>query len=51
MATDLGERFARTLAAQDADALKELLAPDVSFRALTPGRFWEATMPTRSSTT
>ncbi len=42
MPTDLGERFARTVAAQDADALKELLAPKVSFRALTPGRYWES---------
>jgi hypothetical protein len=41
MRTDLGERFARTVATQDADALKALLAPDVSFRALTPGRCWE----------
>ena len=29
------------MAAQDAAALKELLAPRVSFRALTPGRYWE----------
>ncbi|MGH9078827.1 MAG: hypothetical protein ACRDYE_01890 [Acidimicrobiales bacterium] len=42
MSVDLGERFARTVAAQDADALKELLAPNVSFRALTPGRCWES---------
>lgn len=42
MPTDLGERFARTVAAQDAAALKELLAPRVSFRALTPGRCWES---------
>ena len=41
MPPSLGERFARTVAAQDADALKELLAPDVSFRALTPARCWE----------
>lgn len=39
---DLGERFAHALAAKDAVALRALLAPDVSFRALTPGRFWEA---------
>ena len=42
MPIDLGERFARTVAAQDADALKNLLAPKVSFRALTPGRYWES---------
>src|SRR4249919_2905365 len=41
MPTDLGERFARTLAAQDAVALKALLAPHLSFKALTPGRCWE----------
>jgi hypothetical protein len=37
----IGERFARAVAAQDADAVKDLLAPDVSFRALTPSRCWE----------
>ena len=42
MPTNLGERFARTVAAQDAGALKELLSPNVSFRALTPGRCWES---------
>jgi hypothetical protein len=42
MPTDLGQRFARTVAAQDPDALKELFAPRVSFRALTPGRYWES---------
>ncbi|MGH9054953.1 MAG: hypothetical protein ACRDYY_03690 [Acidimicrobiales bacterium] len=42
MQTDLGERFARTVAAQDGDTLKELLAPRVNFRALTPGRCWES---------
>jgi hypothetical protein len=41
MPTDLGERFARAVAAQDAAALKELLALRVNFRALTPGRYWE----------
>lgn len=39
--TNLGERFARSIAAQDADALKGLLAPRVRFRALTPGKYWE----------
>jgi hypothetical protein len=38
MSTDLGERFVRSLAAKDAAALKQLLAPAVAFRALTPGR-------------
>jgi|KBSMisStaDraftv2_1062788.scaffolds.fasta_scaffold105233_1 hypothetical protein len=40
--TDLGERFAYAIAAQDAVALKALLAPDVIFRALTPGKSWES---------
>ena len=40
MPTDLGERFVNAIAAQDAVALKALLAPDVSFRALTPGKSW-----------
>ncbi len=31
MPTNLGERFANAIAAQDAVALKALLAPDVSF--------------------
>ena len=30
------------IAAQDAAALKALLAPDVNFRALTPGKSWES---------
>src|SRR5450755_2902722 len=43
MDTSMGERFARALAAKDASTLRQLLAPDIDFRALTPGRFWEAT--------
>ena len=39
--TAIGERFARCLAAKDADGLKALLRTDVDFRALTPGRAWE----------
>lgn len=38
----LGERFARALAAKDAAALLDLLSPEVDFKAMTPGRFWEA---------
>jgi hypothetical protein len=37
-----GEAFARAIAAKDGDALKKLLSPDLDFKALTPGRFWEA---------
>ena len=38
----ISERFARAIAARDASALLGLLAPQVDFRAMTPGRFWEA---------
>jgi len=43
MAALVGERFARALADKDAGALKTLLRPDVDFRAMTPGKFWEST--------
>lgn len=39
---EVGERFARAVAAKDADAMLAVLAPDVDVRALTPGRPWEA---------
>ncbi len=39
---DLGEEFARALAAKDAARLKDALSPEVDFKAMTPGRFWEA---------
>ena len=39
---DLGESFARAIAAKNATALLGLLSPEVDFRAMTPGRFWEA---------
>jgi hypothetical protein len=42
MEKDLGEAFAHAIAAKDAAALLEVLSPDVDFRAMTPGRFWEA---------
>ncbi len=42
MAELVGERFARALADKDAVGLKELLRSDVDFRAMTPGKFWEA---------
>jgi hypothetical protein len=42
MKTQLGEQFARTLAARDADALRALLSPTMSFRALTPGSTWKS---------
>ena len=40
-----GERFARALAAKDAAALRAVLADPIDFRALTPGRQWEASTP------
>ncbi len=43
MADRLGERFAQALADKDAAGLKGLLRSDVDFRAMTPGKFWEAT--------
>lgn len=45
MTDPIGERFARALADKDAPALKALFRRDVDFRAMTPGRFWEASDP------
>jgi hypothetical protein len=42
MSMQIGERFARAIAAKDAPALLGLLAPEVDFRAMTPVRFWES---------
>ena len=39
----VGERFARAIATKDSAGLKELLRPDIDFRAMTPAKFWEAT--------
>jgi hypothetical protein len=41
----VGPSFARALADKDPDCLRELLAPEVDFRALTPKRTWEASDP------
>jgi hypothetical protein len=46
MTATVGERFARAVAAKDAPALLGLLAPEIDFRALTPGRFWESSSAT-----
>jgi hypothetical protein len=43
--TTLGERFARALAAKDFAQVTDLLHPEVDFRGMTPGRFWEASGP------
>ncbi len=45
---DLGKSFARLLAAKDFEALERILHPDITFRALTPGRsryLWESHEP------
>src|SRR5258705_13111236 len=46
-ATDcvVGERFAKALAAKDAEALRAVLADQIDFQALTPGRHWQANAP------
>jgi hypothetical protein len=41
----LGVRLARAIAAKDEVALRAVLADDVDFRGLTPGRTWEGTGP------
>lgn len=46
MNTMIGERFARAVAEKDGTGLLDLLDPGVDFRALTPGRFWEASSAT-----
>jgi hypothetical protein len=43
--TTEGERFARALAARDAAAMRAVLAGQVDFAALTPGRHWTGTDP------
>ncbi|WP_210650312.1 hypothetical protein [Nocardioides sp. SYSU D00065] len=45
MTETLGARLAGAIAAKDEDALRALLADDVDFKGLTPGRFWEGTGP------
>lgn len=41
MAT-LGSRFATAIAERDRAGLRQVLGEDLDFKALTPGRFWEA---------
>lgn len=45
MGQPLGEMFARAVAAKDHDRVRELLQPQVDFRAMTPKRIWEADGP------
>ena len=42
MGVTLGEQLAKGIVAKDAGTLRQVLADDVDFKALTPGRFWEA---------
>ena len=44
--TTLGAEFARALAAKDSERLRDLMHPAIEFRAMTPGRTWEADDPT-----
>lgn len=41
----VGHRFAQALATKDPAAISALLTEDVDFKALTPGRFWDAADP------
>ncbi len=43
MTTDPGRDLVAALTAKDTDGLLAVLADDVDFRGLTPGRAWEAT--------
>ena len=45
MTDTLGTRLAHAIAAKDEVALRALLAADVDFKGLTPGRVWEGTGP------
>lgn len=38
----LGNEIVHAIAAQDAGALRDLLSTPVTFRAVTPHRFWDA---------
>jgi hypothetical protein len=44
-AREVGEQFAVSLANKDRSALVGLLAEDIDFRAMTPGRVWDAASP------
>ena len=48
MAGSLGVRFVEALAAKDHARLASLLHPEVDFRGMTPGRFWEAGTATQA---
>ncbi len=40
-----GHAFVAALTSKDADAMLALFGPEVDFRALTPGRYWEPRTP------
>ena len=39
---NVGERFARAIAAKDRDEILHALSPEIDFRGLTPSNNWEA---------
>ncbi len=41
-AQSIGVAYATALAAKDYEQLRQLLAPEIDFRSLTPNRIWEA---------
>jgi hypothetical protein len=45
MTDTLGSRLAHAIATKDEAALRAVLADDVDFKGLTPGRVWEGTGP------
>jgi hypothetical protein len=45
MTHDLGSAFANAIAAKDQAGMRELLHPEIDFRAMTPKRIWEADGP------
>jgi hypothetical protein len=45
MTDNLGAAFARAMAEKDHAALRSLLHEEIDFRAMTPGRVWEAAGP------
>lgn len=45
MTGSVGRQFVDAVAARDEGTLLALLADDVDFKGLTPGRLWEATSP------
>ena len=45
MTDTLGSRLAYAIATKDEPALRALLADDVDFKGMTPGRLWEGTCP------